>query len=270
MEGEGAMRKARSGSGSVWTRRLIGRAAFLSLVAAGGAIAQTDTTTPDPIPGTDVIAERVADPQIAGALVAGAVFAGGAPTDRAPALYAALPDDWPGAPVCLHARSLDASYERKRFYEIGTEWAGRVVPLDYPTRYPQYTAPDRVVGEDEAAHIALALSLGACDREPDREIPRILVGDWNTRPDPGRDVRLYLNSQGATAAFVYAGALPEAIACRPVTSERAKTFSHVCSIPAGALTPPATPLEVLLQRGTRYDPGRYLDLVTAGPAGGGD
>ncbi|CTQ67466.1 hypothetical protein [Roseibium alexandrii] len=229
------------------------------LLAAGGALAQSA----DPIPGTDVIAERVADPQISGALVAGAVFTGGASVDWKPALHAVLPADWPGGTVCVHARSLDASYERKRYYEVGTDWAGRPAPLGYPTQYPEYTAPGREVPEDAAAHIATAISPGACDREPGGGVPRVLVGDWNTRPEPGRDVRLYINSQGASAAFIYAGTHPGAIACRPVANEHAKTFDHVCPIPAAALTPPVTPLELSLRRGNRYDLGRYLDLVTA-------
>lgn len=238
---------------------------ILWLLVTGGAVAQTGGPIPaaEPIPGIDIIAERVADPQISGALVAGAVFAGGALVDQAPALHVVLPLDWAGGTVCLHARSLDARYERKRYYEVGAEWASRPAPLGYPTQYPEYTAPSREVPEDAASHIALALSPGACDREPDREVPRVLVGDWNTRPEPGRDVQIYINSQGADAAFVYAGALPGAIACRSVRSERAKAFDYVCPIPAGALLPPVTPLELSLRRGNRYDPGRYLDLVTA-------
>jgi hypothetical protein len=186
------------------------------------------------------------------------MFAGVAPTEDRPSLSTYIRQDMAGGQVCMHAVSLDGIYETVYSYDVPGELGNAsVLPLQYPTKFPKR------VGNDPGTDLAVLLTPGSCDDDPDS----FLVGYWNTAAQKDRPpVILMLNSLGADEVFVFLGSdlSADPIDCSPVFLDSPRAYDHICELPADAETNGDELLvEINVVRSGVRDPAKTIKLVVA-------
>ena len=142
---------------------------------------------------------------------------------------------WAHAPaagkfVCLKASSQDGIYTSRNVYQLPTNPDGRV-PLPYESSMEDVVSQYR----DE---IALAATTGECDSGSS---DYYLVSKRGS--GPAKNIVVYLNSFGATDAYVTTGDGEEA--CEFISEGRRTSFDFICRLEA---TPALGPVKVTIYR----------------------
>ena len=165
-----------------------------------------------------------------------------------------FPRELAGSEVCLRVLSRDGVYFSESEYKIPAEAAGQPVVLVYGE------APDdEIPGSYDAQDIAFATSPGACNVRPESYLVLRAGGG-----ELGDDVRLYLNSFGATDVFVNVkNSEDPAISCAYIDEGRRTTFDFWCDVPTKKLGNLPTTLEIERERFGRAQPTVEVRLLGA-------